>query len=198
MADKRKPLQMLWPVTSVTVGGSIGSGHQTELFVIANGFDVHSGDPAQLYKGFPKQRKRFSDFQFIGSSWSVFIATARFDEEDGGLRNYNRSCWASRPDPDERRAPGPRSLVGNDHSPRVDQALPARVQPASHQRMQCIGDSWPPLLRWQLCSFPGFSLLTLLPSVQAALGLSRKSSPNFNTAQASRAFLAAMATTAFQ
>ncbi|MFZ3222289.1 MAG: hypothetical protein WA142_04235 [Rugosibacter sp.] len=37
--------------------------------------------------------------------------TARVEEEDGELRNYNRSCWAFRPDPDdlspflERRAP---------------------------------------------------------------------------------------------
>jgi hypothetical protein len=28
--------------------------------------------------------------------------------------------------------------------PKVDQALPARVQPASHQRWQCIGDSLSP------------------------------------------------------
>ncbi len=29
-------------------------------------------------------------------------------------------------------------------SPGANQARPARVKPASHQRMQCIGDSWPP------------------------------------------------------
>jgi len=39
-------------------------------------------------------------------------STAFDDREDGGLRNYNRSRSAQCRDPDERRAPGPQSLVG--------------------------------------------------------------------------------------
>jgi len=39
-------------------------------------------------------------------------STAFVDREDGGLRNYNRSRSAQCRDPDERRAPGPQSLVG--------------------------------------------------------------------------------------
>ena len=49
------------------------------------------------------------------------------------------------PDPNERRALEPQSLVGNNlSSPLTNQVNPARVQPASHQRMQCTGDSLPP------------------------------------------------------
>jgi len=63
--------------------------------------------------------------------------------------------------------------------------------------MQCIGDSSPP---------PGGTLdpfnvpfpVDGFEAIQAARAWSLKSSPYLNTAQASRAFFAAMATTAFQ
>jgi len=42
------------------------------------------------------------------------VADFAFAMREGeGLRNYNRSCWAYRPDPDERRARGPHSLAGS-------------------------------------------------------------------------------------
>ena len=82
------------------------------------------------YKGFPISCKCFS------VSCSVFrlvhVLPACVVREDGGLRNYNRSCWASCPDPDERRAPGPQSLAPQ----------PARARTMARRNCSDVAVSW--------------------------------------------------------
>ena len=51
-------------------------------------------------------------FYFIAILRFVSCRAACIVREGEGLLNYKRSCWAYCPDPDERRAPGPQSLVG--------------------------------------------------------------------------------------
>jgi hypothetical protein len=74
-------------------------------FSAFNPADLAQANPILIFASFA--RRDFLDFV------RYLFCPAGFMHEDGGLRNYNRSCWASRPDPDERRAPGPQSLVGN-------------------------------------------------------------------------------------
>lgn len=94
-------------------------------------------------------------------------------------------------DPDERRTRGPRSLIENGlrPSPRFFQAFPAQVQPCFITAgRQAAVEIW--LLRL-LVEFPAH----LLPTTQAGIV---KCSPRASTAQAMRAFLAAIATIARQ
>ena len=65
----------------------------------------------------PDSQVRVMFFSSSLFSSSDSCCAAGIVREGEGLRNYNRSCWAIRPDPDERRAPGPQSLAGNDLFP---------------------------------------------------------------------------------
>jgi hypothetical protein len=78
-------------------------------FSAFNPADLAAANPVLIFASFP--RRHFLDFV------RYLFCPAEFMHEDGGLRNYNRSCWVSLPDPDERRAPGPQSLVGNNLFP---------------------------------------------------------------------------------
>ena len=136
-------------------------------------------------------------FQFIAFPGLMSVTLRRFNEKmaDCETTTGHVGPMARTLMKDARR--GLNRLSGIISSPGANQALPARVQPASHQHVQCIGESWPSS-GGPLFPFRGLFLKTLFVRVQALLACRRKSSPYFNTAHASRAFFAAIATTARQ
>ena len=95
------------------------------------------------YKGFPKKRNYPDGFSFITFSCSGFVSRrgsmkkmADCETTTGHVGHVARTLMK-----DARR--GLNRWTGMASSPRDNQALPARVQPASHQRMQCMGELVP-------------------------------------------------------